>query len=145
PEPGPFLEPRDAPLSRHPPCRCRHPPRAAHGGGLRPSRRAPRRLRLACAPADRARPSRDDPGGGRPRLLHPPARSPPARAAAWRAGPGQAPMSKPLPAVLAFDVFGTVVDWHGTISREVDALGLGISGSDFATEWRAGYAPAMDR
>jgi len=54
-------------------------------------------------------------------------------------------MSKPLPAVLAFDVFGTVVDWHGTISREVDALGLGISGSDFATEWRAGYAPAMDR
>src|SRR5690606_41335772 len=88
---------------------------------------------------------REDPGGGRPRLLHPPARPQPARAAAWRAGPGQAPMSKPLPAVLAFDVFGTVVDWHGTISREVDALGLGISGSDFATEWRAGYAPAMDR
>ncbi|MFA7506579.1 MAG: haloacid dehalogenase type II [Burkholderiaceae bacterium] len=47
--------------------------------------------------------------------------------------------------VLAFDVFGTVVDWHGTIAREVDALGLGVSGNDFATEWRAGYAPAMDR
>ena len=25
--------------------------------------------------------------------------------------------------VLAFDVFGTVVDWHGSIAREVDALG----------------------
>lgn len=47
--------------------------------------------------------------------------------------------------VLAFDVFGTVVDWYGTISREVDALDLGISGNDFATEWRSGYAPAMDR
>ncbi len=54
-------------------------------------------------------------------------------------------MSRPLPAVLAFDVFGTVVDWHGTIAREVDALGLGIPGSEFANEWRAGYAPAMDR
>ncbi|MCO5118811.1 MAG: haloacid dehalogenase type II [Burkholderiaceae bacterium] len=47
--------------------------------------------------------------------------------------------------VLAFDVFGTVVDWHGTIAREVDALDLGVSGNDFATEWRSGYAPAMDR
>jgi len=52
---------------------------------------------------------------------------------------------KPPPTVLAFDVFGTVVDWHGTIAREVDALGLGLSGSEFANEWRAGYAPAMDR
>ena len=47
--------------------------------------------------------------------------------------------------VLAFDVFGTVVDWHGSITREVDALKLGVSGSDFATAWRAGYRPAMDR
>ena len=54
-------------------------------------------------------------------------------------------MSRPLPAVLAFDVFGTVVDWHGTIAREIDAIGLGISGAEFASEWRAGYAPAMDR
>lgn len=54
-------------------------------------------------------------------------------------------MSRPLPAVLAFDVFGTVVDWHGTIAREIDAIRLGISGAEFATEWRAGYAPAMDR
>jgi len=24
--------------------------------------------------------------------------------------------------ILAVDVFGTVVDWHGTISREINAL-----------------------
>jgi 2-haloacid dehalogenase len=47
--------------------------------------------------------------------------------------------------VLAFDIFGTVVDWHGTIAREVDALGLGVSGNDFALAWRSGYVPAMRR
>ncbi len=47
--------------------------------------------------------------------------------------------------VLAFDVFGTVVDWHGTISREVDSLELGIDGDSFALAWRAGYVPAMQR
>ena len=31
---------------------------------------------------------------------------------------------KPAPLILAFDVFGTVVDWHGSISREVAALAL---------------------
>lgn len=46
--------------------------------------------------------------------------------------------------VIAFDVFGTVVDWHGSITRQVDGLGLGIDASAFATAWRAGYAPAMD-
>lgn len=53
--------------------------------------------------------------------------------------------AKKLPQVLAFDVFGTVVDWHGTIAREVDALDRGVKGSDFALAWRAGYRPAMDR
>ncbi len=47
--------------------------------------------------------------------------------------------------ILAFDVFGTVVDWHGSIAREVDAMGLGVDGNAFATAWRAGYFPAMDR
>ena len=47
--------------------------------------------------------------------------------------------------VLAFDVFGTVVDWHGSIAREVDALRLGVPGSEFALAWRAGYVPAMAR
>lgn len=49
------------------------------------------------------------------------------------------------PKVLAFDVFGTVVDWHGSISREVDAMQLGVSGDEFALAWRAGYKPAMQR
>jgi 2-haloacid dehalogenase len=47
--------------------------------------------------------------------------------------------------VLAFDVFGTVVDWHGSIAREVTALGLDVDGHRFALAWRAGYAPAMKR
>jgi 2-haloacid dehalogenase len=47
--------------------------------------------------------------------------------------------------VLAFDVFGTVVDWHRTIAREVDALQLGVAGDTFALAWRAGYVPAMQR
>lgn len=47
--------------------------------------------------------------------------------------------------VLAFDIFGTVVDWHGSIMREVDALGLGIDSNAFALAWRKGYAPAMQR
>ena len=51
----------------------------------------------------------------------------------------------PLPKVLAFDVFGTVVDWHGSIAREVNALQLGVDGGAFALAWRAGYQPAMRR
>jgi len=47
--------------------------------------------------------------------------------------------------VLAFDVFGTVVDWHGSICREVKALGLAVDPADFARSWRAGYQPAMQR
>ena len=47
--------------------------------------------------------------------------------------------------VLAFDIFGTVVDWHGSIAREVDAMQLGVDGSAFALAWRAGYQPAMKR
>ena len=35
--------------------------------------------------------------------------------------------------VLAFDVFGTVVDWHGSIAREVNAMGLGLDGHAFAS------------
>ncbi|MEO5672942.1 MAG: haloacid dehalogenase type II [Ramlibacter sp.] len=49
------------------------------------------------------------------------------------------------PRILAFDIFGTVVDWHGSIAREVDALSLGVSGDEFALAWRSGYVPAMKR
>lgn len=49
-----------------------------------------------------------------------------------------------LPKILAFDVFGTVVDWHGSIWREAEAMIPGIDGNQFASAWRAGYKPAMD-
>jgi 2-haloacid dehalogenase len=49
---------------------------------------------------------------------------------------------------LAFDVFGTVVDWRGSIIREGELLsakkGLTIDWPAFADAWRAGYKPAMD-
>ena len=45
--------------------------------------------------------------------------------------------------VVAFDVFGTVVDWHGSVAREVEAMNLGIDADAFALAWRAGYKPAM--
>ena len=44
---------------------------------------------------------------------------------------------------LVFDIFGTVVDWHGSIVAEVQRLGLPIDGPAFALDWRAGYGPAM--
>ena len=50
-----------------------------------------------------------------------------------------------MPRILAFDVFGTVVDWHGSIAREVDAMALGVDGGEFALAWREGYKPAMER
>jgi 2-haloacid dehalogenase len=50
---------------------------------------------------------------------------------------------------LAFDVFGTVVDWRSSIIREGQMLsatkGLQVDWPAFADAWRAGYAPAMDR
>lgn len=48
------------------------------------------------------------------------------------------------PAALVFDVFGTVVDWHGSVARELRRAGLPVDAEDFARAWRAGYAPAMD-
>lgn len=50
---------------------------------------------------------------------------------------------------LVFDVFGTVVDWHGSVAREVRGLAkakeLRVNAVKFAKAWRAGYWPAMDR
>ena len=50
---------------------------------------------------------------------------------------------------LVFDVFGTVVDWRGSVIRELAALG-GVKGiaadwHAFADDWRGGYQPAMQR
>jgi 2-haloacid dehalogenase len=53
------------------------------------------------------------------------------------------------PKALAFDVFGTVVDFYGSIVREVEQLaatkGIAIDADAFVTAWRAGYQPAMHR
>ena len=51
---------------------------------------------------------------------------------------------------LAFDVFGTVVDWRGSVIREGETIGRekGLTGVDwpaFADAWRGRYAPSMDR
>ena len=47
--------------------------------------------------------------------------------------------------VLAFDIFGTVVDWHGSIVREMQALHPAVDADAFALAWRGGYQPAMRR
>ncbi len=52
---------------------------------------------------------------------------------------------KSLPKILAFDVFGTVVDWHGSIAAEASRLKLSVDPNAFATAWRDGYKPAMAR
>ncbi|MBL8289867.1 MAG: haloacid dehalogenase type II [Rubrivivax sp.] len=46
---------------------------------------------------------------------------------------------------LAFDIFGTVVDWYGSIAAEVARAGLAADGGRFALDWRAGYQPAMQQ
>lgn len=50
---------------------------------------------------------------------------------------------------LAFDVFGTMVDWRGSIIREGvqwgREKGLNVDWAEFADRWRAGYAPTMDK
>lgn len=60
-------------------------------------------------------------------------------------------MKSPLRNVKAmvFDVFGTVVDWRGSLIREGERLGrakrLEVDWPAFADAWRAGYRPAMAR
>jgi 2-haloacid dehalogenase len=50
---------------------------------------------------------------------------------------------------LTFDVFGTTVDWRGSLILEGEDWGrarnLEIDWPRFADSWRAGYAPAMDQ
>jgi 2-haloacid dehalogenase len=53
------------------------------------------------------------------------------------------------PRALAFDVFGTVVDWRTSIIGELEMFGerhgLAEDWAAFADSWRAGYPAAMDR
>ncbi len=50
---------------------------------------------------------------------------------------------------LAFDVFGTVVDWRSSVIAQLEVFGAraGVDAdwARFADDWRAGYVPAMDR
>jgi 2-haloacid dehalogenase len=50
---------------------------------------------------------------------------------------------------LTFDVFGTVVDWRGSLIREGEAFGaarrLAVDWARFADAWRALYQPQMER
>lgn len=53
-----------------------------------------------------------------------------------------------LPRALAFDVFGTVVDWRNSIARAVAPVLAAAGRNDidphaFADRWRARYVPAM--
>jgi len=49
---------------------------------------------------------------------------------------------------LIFDVFGTLVDWRGSIIREAQAtlapLGIAIDWEAFADAWQSRYRPAME-
>ena len=49
---------------------------------------------------------------------------------------------------LVFDVFGTLVDWRGSIARESQAVlaprGVAIDWLAFADAWRGQYQPAME-
>ena len=50
---------------------------------------------------------------------------------------------------LAFDVFGTVVDWRSSVIAQLESFGrthsVETDWAQFADDWRAGYVPAMDR
>jgi 2-haloacid dehalogenase len=54
-----------------------------------------------------------------------------------------------LPRALAFDVFGTVVDWRTSIIGELEMFGenhgLAEDWATFADDWRTGYPAAMER
>jgi 2-haloacid dehalogenase len=58
-------------------------------------------------------------------------------------------MIEPIPKVLAFDVFGTVVDWRSSVIAEGERLGkakgINLDWAAFADAWRAIYRPYMDK
>jgi 2-haloacid dehalogenase len=48
---------------------------------------------------------------------------------------------------LTFDVFGTLVDWHASVTREAEAClapkGIALDWAGFTERWRAGYFSSM--
>jgi len=68
--------------------------------------------------------------------------------AVWHDGYANTVIASEIKACL-FDVFGTVVDWRTSVTRELQdfARAKGIGGVDwleFAVEWRALYQPSME-
>ncbi|HET9142199.1 haloacid dehalogenase type II [Actinophytocola sp.] len=51
--------------------------------------------------------------------------------------------------VLAFDIFGTTVDWWTGVGEQAGRLaaerGIQLDGAGFAEDWRGRYVPSMDR
>ncbi len=69
-------------------------------------------------------------------------------AGSFTAGPAHAPDTLAIRALI-FDVFGTVVDWRGSVIREGEELGrekgFELDWAAFADAWRARYKPSMDQ
>ncbi|HEX8009805.1 MAG TPA: haloacid dehalogenase type II [Casimicrobiaceae bacterium] len=61
--------------------------------------------------------------------------------------PGRSVLMENVKALL-FDVFGTLVDWRGSVAREAQSilspLGVAVDWEAFADAWRGEYQPAMD-
>ena len=49
------------------------------------------------------------------------------------------------PRILVFDTFGTVVDWYGSIVRELEDQYPGVDAHAFAKAWREQYHPMMQK
>jgi 2-haloacid dehalogenase len=47
--------------------------------------------------------------------------------------------------VIAFDIFGTTVDWYSGVADQVAALLPDVDAGDFAQRWRDRYLPSMNR
>ncbi|SFP44724.1 2-haloacid dehalogenase [Amycolatopsis arida] len=51
--------------------------------------------------------------------------------------------------VIAFDIFGTTVDWHTGVTEQVAAearrQGVDLDAARFADDWRGRYLPSMER
>ncbi|MGQ0663876.1 MAG: haloacid dehalogenase type II [Pseudomonadota bacterium] len=75
--------------------------------------------------------------------------NPPRQAARSRSRIPARPAGASAPKALAFDVFGTCVDWRGSIIREGKLWsrrkGIGVDWAAFADAWRANYQPSLEK
>lgn len=52
-------------------------------------------------------------------------------------------MITPCSYILAFDVSGTVADWHRSVAQDIAARAPAVDAGAFARDWRAGYRRAI--